>query len=229
MAYVQAANGGGVQALAFGSNVVAGNLIVVYVLDPADAGTITMSADSQGNSSYTAFGAVVSAGAGAAMTARAFYTTALSSAALTVNCVTSTEVADIVVVEFSSDTTFHGYAAAASAGAGSANPSSGTVTVSTSGQSFGMLWNDTGNINFNTPINTEPAAGSFTNYARHDFGYASTANASSFAANATASSRNWIAMGMHFVAGGGGLVTKTTRSHPHGIALGTHRRIGGMG
>jgi hypothetical protein len=191
--------------VAFDTNVVAGNLLIVWAMSPTPVGTITIT-DSQGNT-YSYAGVTLSDGAGGAG-CRIGYTIAGSSAANTVSVVTGSEVADVVVIEVSGVTTTGvQYAAAASAGAGSANPNSGTITPSGAGYSVGFITNDTGTITMDGPL-TEVGAG-LSNWARQEYADVDGDNSSAFAASATASSRNWVAMAIHFQNTGGAGTTMT--------------------
>lgn len=125
-AYVQSASGrdgGGTKAVAFGSNVASGNLLVaVVIIESGSGATVSSVTDTQGNS-YSAVAAQINSGTSLGI--RVYYTTAGSSAANTVTAVVSSGGVHLGIVEYSGATATVNTSAQASG----VNDSSGTSST----------------------------------------------------------------------------------------------------
>jgi hypothetical protein len=187
----------GSNALAFSSNITAGNLLIAALASGIAGDTLTVS-DSLGQT-WTPISATFSAPSSVAM--RVFYVQNCASGACTVTG-TGTAGVDIVIVEVSGCATASALDVEAHNSGGTANGSSGNATTTSAGFLFGIIANDTGNITLASPITERNVQ---SNNVRVDSGDSTSVAAStSVNCSATFSARNWCAQVVNFKNAGGG-------------------------
>lgn len=181
----------------FGSNLTAGNLIIVGGASGINGDTLTVS-DTRG-STFNALHATLSTGN---LSARSWYAMNVTAGADTVTVTSGLGFGtDAVVYEVSGLATTSALDATASATGSTANGSSGNITVGGAGYLWGCIYNDAGNVTLNATF-TERAVGS--NNVRTDSGDNTTTSSGTVACSSTFSARNWVAVVANFLNAGGG-------------------------
>lgn len=197
----------------FGTNVTAGNLLIVGAATLVPGDTLGIS-DTLGSTWNALCGNLTSGN----LTARAWYAMNSGSGANTIT-VTAGGGVDYCTYEVSGCATSGALDATNAAAGATANGTSGTISVGGAGYLFGFIANDAGDITLAAPF-TEQAVG--TNNVRSDSGDNVVTNSGTVECTSTFGARNWVAVIANFLDAAGG----ATPSGPYLTTRNLRARVG---